>query len=31
MADQIETFYRTAYIDNIRIGAMTMRSHLRES
>lgn len=31
MADQIETFYRTAYIDNIRLGAMTMRSHLRES
>lgn len=31
MVDQIETFYRTAYIDNIRLGAMTMRSHLRES
>lgn len=31
MADQIETFYRTAYTDNIRMQAMQMRSHLRES
>lgn len=31
MADQIENFYRTAYVDNVRLGAMHMRSHLRES
>ncbi len=31
MVDQIETFYRNAYTDNIRLNAMHMRSHLRES